>query len=220
MNKFEINISGLRKSFQREVLKGIDLKFGNSDFIAIIGKSGSGKSTLMNIIGLIEDFDEGEYLFGNTEISPGHDYANFRSENIGFIFQGYHLIPSLNCLENIMVPTLYSKKTVEMEYIRELLIELGIEHLAEQDVNTLSGGEKQRVAIARSLVMDPTFIIADEPTGNLDPTNRDIIMNLLQKENQRGRGVLLITHDMEMTEIAKTTYSLEDGVLKKYEKAN
>lgn len=216
MNKFNIRIRNLKKAFQREILTNINLDMDNSHFIAITGKSGSGKSTLMNIISLIEEFDDGEYYFNDTKILPQKDYAQIRLDNIGFIFQSYHLIPSLNCRENILLPTIYAKQDVVTEYFEELIERLGISHLMEQDVNTLSGGEKQRVAIARSLILDPSLIIADEPTGNLDVQNRDIIMDLLVKEHQRGRGILLITHDRDVAQIAETQYMLINGELHDY----
>lgn len=216
MNKFNIKIRNLKKSFQREVLTNINLNLDNSHFIAITGKSGSGKTTLMNIISLIEDFDGGEYYFNDTKILPQKDYARLRLEYIGFIFQSYHLIPSLSCKENILLPTIYAKQDVAKEYFDKLVEQLGLSYLIEQDVNTLSGGEKQRVAIARSLILDPALIIADEPTGNLDIQNRDIIMDLLRNEHKRGRGILLITHDKDVAQIAETQYTLIDGELHDY----
>ena len=116
MNKFDLRIKNLKKAYSRQVLTNINLNVDNSCFIAITGKSGSGKSTLMNIIGLIEDYDEGEYYFNNTKIFPKRDYAKIRLKNIGFIFQSYHLIPSLSCRENILLPTIYAKQKIQKEY--------------------------------------------------------------------------------------------------------
>ena len=210
----EILLKGIKKSFNRPVLKDINMKIDNDSYIAIEGKSGSGKSTLMNIIGLIEDFDEGEYNFDGTIIQKGKDYSDIRLKNIGFIFQSYNLIPTLTCRENILVPTMYGQK--EKVNIDKLAKDLDITNLLDTGVNVLSGGEKQRVAIARSLIMDPSLIIADEPTGNLDQSNREIVFDLLEKEHKKGRGIVMITHDPSTAMQAKKIYRLKEGML--YEK--
>ena len=210
----EIILTGIRKSFNRPVLTDINMRINNDSYVAIEGKSGSGKSTLMNIIGLIEDFDEGEYNFDGTIIQKGKDYSDIRLENIGFIFQSYNLIPTLTCRENILVPTMYGKK--ERVDIEKLAKDLDISSLLDTSVNVLSGGEKQRVAIARALIMNPSLIIADEPTGNLDKTNREIVFELLKKEHAKGRGIVMITHDPSTAMQAKKVYRLKEGML--YEK--
>ena len=168
---------------------------------------------MLNILGLVEGFDGGEYIFNGTKIHNYVDYSKIRLENIGFIFQAYNLIPTLTCRENILMPTLYKGKSAQQDFDR-LVEELDIGNLLDQRVTTLSGGEKQRVAIARALILDPCLILADEPTGNLDPKNSQLIMRLLHTEHEKGRGIILITHDMNNAEEAKTTYLLEDGVLK------
>lgn len=212
MKDLNIRISHLQKSYTRPVLTDVNLNVTNDSYIAIVGKSGSGKSTLLNILGLVEGYDAGEYVFNGTKIRNYTDYARLRLENIGFIFQSYNLIPTLSCRENILLPTLYNRKNQVQDF--DSLVELlDLGPLLGQKVTTLSGGEKQRVAIARSLILDPCLILADEPTGNLDPKNRDIIMNLLQSEHQKGRGVLLITHDMSTAAQAETIYTLRDGML-------
>ena len=210
----EIILRNIKKHFNRPVLNNINLTLTNDSYIAIEGKSGSGKSTLMNIIGLIEEFDEGEYIFDGKCIKKRHDYSNIRLNNIGFIFQSYNLIPTLSCRENILVPLLYSKSTYVD--ICKLAKELDIIHLLDTNVNVLSGGEKQRVAIARALIMNPSLIIADEPTGNLDKVNREIVFELLKRENKKGRGIIMITHDPSTANQAKRVYRLEEGML--YEK--
>lgn len=221
MNELRLKVSSLRKSYTRPVLVDINLELTNDSYVTIVGKSGSGKSTFLNILGLVEDYDGGEYRFQGKKIRCGADYARLRMENIGFIFQSYHLIPTLSCKENILLPTLYGRRG-RGRYLDELaeLLELG--PLLSQQVTTLSGGEKQRVAIARALILDPCLILADEPTGNLDPKNRDVIMGLLQAEHEKGRAVLMITHDMEIAGNAKSVYLLENGRLKKtsYEMPN
>lgn len=168
---------------------------------------------MLNILGLVEGYDAGEYRFNGTLIRNGIDYARLRLENIGFIFQSYNLIPTLSCKENILLPLLYNKRNKVQDF-DELVELLDLAPLLSQRVTTLSGGEKQRVAIARSLILDPCLILADEPTGNLDPKNRDIIMNLLRHEHKKGRGIILITHAMDVAKQADTVYLLEAGKLK------
>lgn len=202
----------LKKSYTRPVLTDINLEVTNDSYVTIVGRSGSGKSTMLNILGLVEGYDGGEYRFNGTLIRNGVDYARLRLENIGFIFQSYNLIPTLSCKENILLPLLYNKRNKVQDF-DELVELLDLGPLLSQRVTTLSGGEKQRVAIARSLILDPCLILADEPTGNLDPKNRDLIMNLLRREHEKGRGIILITHDMEVAKSADTVYLLQNGKL-------
>lgn len=212
MDELNIRISHLQKAYTRPVLTDINLELTNESYVTIVGKSGCGKSTLLNILGLLEDFDGGEYIFNGVSIRNGVDYAGLRLANIGFIFQSYNLIPTLSCKENILLPTLYQRKSKVQDF-DELVEILDIAPLLSQKVTTLSGGEKQRVAIARSLILDPCLILADEPTGNLDPQNRDLIFRLFRREHERGRGILLITHDMEAAKRADKVYRLHDGEL-------
>lgn len=212
MKELHLVLSHLKKSYTRPVLTDVNLEVTNDSYVTIVGKSGSGKSTMLNILGLVEGYDGGEYHFNGTLIRNGVDYSRLRLENIGFIFQSYNLIPTLSCKENILLPLLYNKRNTVQDF-DELVALLDLEPLLSQRVTTLSGGEKQRVAIARSLILDPCLILADEPTGNLDPKNRDLIMNLLRREHEKGRGVILITHDMEVARSADTVYMLQDGML-------
>ena len=212
MTDLHLQLSHIQKSYLRPVLSDVNLDVTNDSYVTIVGKSGSGKSTLLNILGLVEGYDRGEYRFNGTLIRNGIDYARLRLENIGFIFQSYNLIPTLSCKENILLPTLYNRHNQEQSF-EELVELLDLGPLLGQRVTTLSGGEKQRVAIARSLILDPCLILADEPTGNLDPKNRDIIMGLLRHEHEKGRGILLITHDMQIARQADTVYLLEGGKL-------
>ena len=200
----------VRKAYARPVLEDVNLNITNDSYTAVVGRSGSGKSTLLNILGLVEERDGGEYRFNGKKIAAGGDYAKLRRENIGFIFQAYHLIPTLSCRENILLPTLYGKGGALYD---ELVALLRLEPLLKQRVNTLSGGEKQRVAIARALILDPCLILADEPTGNLDPTNREIIYRVLRQEHEKGRGILVITHDKDTAAQADTVLRLEAGRL-------
>ncbi len=213
MKELKLTLSHIQKSYTRPVLTDVNLEVDNDSYVTIVGKSGSGKSTLLNILGMVEGYDGGEYILNRTKIRNYLDHARLRLENIGFIFQSYNLIPTLSCKENILLPTMYNRKNTVQDF--DALVELlDIGPLLSQRVSTLSGGEKQRVAIARALILDPCLILADEPTGNLDPKNRDLIMNLLRREHEKGRGVILITHDMEVAKEADTIYLLEDGILK------
>ena len=212
MKELKLILSHIQKSYTRPVLKDINLEVTNDSYVTVVGKSGSGKSTLLNILGMVEGYDGGEYILNGTKIRNYMDYARLRLENIGFIFQSYNLIPTLSCKENIMLPTMYNRRN-KVQNFEELVELLDIGPLLPQRVATLSGGEKQRVAIARALILDPCLILADEPTGNLDPKNRDLIMGLLRREHEKGRGVILITHDMQIAQEAKTIYLLENGML-------
>ena len=212
MKELQLELRHLKKSYTRPVLTDVNLEVTNDSYVTIVGKSGSGKSTLLNILGLVEGYDAGEYILNGTRIRNGNDYARLRLENIGFIFQSYNLIPTLSCKENILLPLLYNKRNKVQDF-DELVALLDLEPLLSQRVTTLSGGEKQRVAIARSLILDPCLILADEPTGNLDPKNTELIMNLLRREHEKGRGIILITHDMKVAGSADTVYLLQDGML-------
>lgn len=212
MKELQVSLTHVTKSYLRPVLTDVNLEVTNDSYVTIVGKSGSGKSTLLNILGLVEGYDSGEYVFNGTKIRNYTDYSRLRLENIGFIFQSYNLIPTLSCKENILLPTLYNRRS-EVQSFEELVELLDLEPLLSQRVTTLSGGEKQRVAIARSLILDPCLLLADEPTGNLDPKNRDLIMKLLRREHEKGRGIILITHDMEVAAEADTVYLLQNGAL-------
>lgn len=211
IKELEIELKNITKAYDRPVLKDINLTINNDSYITIVGKSGSGKSTLMNILGLIEAYDDGVYTFNGEKIRKGKDYSTIRSESIGFIFQSYNLIPTMTCMENIVLPLQYSKKPIEeFDNVIDLL---KIRDLLQKPVVYLSGGERQRVAIARALILNPSLIIADEPTGNLDSGNRDIVLEILANENRKGRAIVMITHDTEIAMNAKNVYTLEEGVL-------
>lgn len=212
MKELDLRLNHIAKSYNHPVLTDINLRVQNSSYITVLGKSGSGKSTLLNVLGLIENFDSGEYIFNGVSIHRNTDYAKMRLENIGFIYQSYNLIPTLTCLENILMPLTYRRKAASGN-LEERIDLLQIGPLLNQRVNTLSGGEKQRVAIARALILDPCLILADEPTGNLDSANKQIVFGLLENEHQKGRGIILITHDAYTAAQAVTTYTLEGGVL-------
>lgn len=212
MNELSIKIEHLTKAFDKPVLKDISLDVTNQSYISIVGASGCGKTTLMNILGLVESYDSGSFVFNGKQIKRDGDYARIRRENIGFVFQNYNLIPSLTCRENIMLPTLYDRK-VTTNGIESLADALNISSLLDRKVAFLSGGEKQRVAFARALCLDPCILLADEPTGNLDSDNRNNVIEMLEKEHDRGRAVILITHDKQLSKRSTTAYELKEGVL-------
>ena len=212
MNELSIKIEHLTKAFDKPVLKDISLDVTNQSYISIVGASGCGKTTLMNILGLVESYDSGSFVFNGKQIKRDGDYARIRRENIGFVFQNYNLIPSLTCRENIMLPTLYDRK-VTTNGIESLADALNISSLLDRKVASLSGGEKQRVAFARALCLDPCILLADEPTGNLDSDNRNNVIEMLEKEHDRGRAVILITHDKQLSKRRTTAYELKEGVL-------
>lgn len=213
MNKLRIELEHIKKCFDRPVLSDINLTLTNETYMAILGKSGSGKSTLLNILGLVESYDSGSYCFNGVKIKKNRDYAALRRTQIGFIFQSYNLIPTLTCEENIRLPLLY-ESFKDGERVKRLMNALDISVLAKQRVTTLSGGEKQRVAIARALALNPSLILADEPTGNLDSKNRDIIFSVLREEHKNGRAVLVITHDEITAQSASRRMLLEGGMLR------
>ena len=212
MNELSIKIEHLTKAFDKPVLKDISLDVTNQSYISIVGASGCGKTTLMNILGLVESYDSGSFVFNGKQIKRDGDYARIRRENIGFVFQNYNLIPSLTCRENIMLPTRYDRK-VTTNGIESLADALNISSLLDRKFASLSGGEKQRVAFARALCLDPCILLADEPTGNLDSDNRNNVIEMLEKEHDRGRAVILITHDKQLSKRSTTAYELKEGVL-------
>ncbi|MDT2830359.1 ABC transporter ATP-binding protein [Vagococcus carniphilus] len=200
------------------VLKDINLTILEGEFVCILGTSGSGKSTLLNIIGLIDNQSSGDYLLENKEMTQekSSSFASIRGEKFGFVFQSFHLANELTVIENVAMPLGYqgiSKKN-RLKRSRDVLKMVGLTSKEELYPNLLSGGEKQRVAIARALVNHPKIIIADEPTGNLDLKNTQIIMKLFEEFNQKGVTIILVTHDESLVKKAHRIYHIEDGVIK------
>ncbi len=211
MKQITIELQHVQKSYVRPVLRDINLRLPQGGYYAVLGRSGSGKSTLLHILGLIERHDGGRYLFDGTELRPGKDYAALRRRHIGFIFQSYNLIPTLTCRENIRLPLLFERDLPDRS--EEWMERLDIAALRDQRTAVLSGGEKQRVGFARAMMADPGLLLADEPTGNLDGENRDVIFSILRQEHATGRSVMLITHDAEAASQAQEVFHLENGVL-------
>ena len=195
-------------------LRGVSLTVNDGEFIAIVGSSGSGKSTLLGLLGTLDVADKGEILFKGESITKLSDPAGFRSQNIGFIFQAFHLLPTLTALENVQVPMFETKWSVRerQRRARELLEAVGMGHRLDHLPSKLSGGERQRVAIARSLANDPHILLADEPTGNLDSRNSMQIIDLLQTlHREKGMTLVLVTHDMHVARAADRIITMRDG---------
>lgn len=212
-----IEISSLRKRYgDKEVLKEVDMVVHRGDFLAIMGKSGSGKSTLINIIGLLEPEYEGEYrLFGeDMRKMPERLLTKHRSKDIGYVFQAYNLINDCTVKENILLPASYANRRVPPEMLNALLEDLEISDLANKRAELLSGGEKQRVGIARAIINNPRLVIADEPTGSLDEENSEKIFRILRRLNSNGTTVILVTHNHLLAEKAGRQLVLSDGILK------
>jgi len=200
-------------------LNDIALTIEKGEFVSIVGRSGCGKTTLLNIIGLIDTFDEGEYFFDGVDVKTlkKNELAHFRGKNIGFVFQSFHLLPELNCMENVGIALGYAKikKRERERRARELLALVGMAENEKQYPNQLSGGQQQRIAIARAIAHDPSVVLADEPTGNLDYQNGLDVMALLQKLKDNGTTVVMVTHDVEFSRRADRILTMKDGIFQK-----
>ena len=196
-------------------LDGIDLQIDKKEFVAIIGASGSGKSTLMNMLGCLDVPTEGSYILDGMDVSnlTDDEQSDIRNKEIGFIFQGFNLIPSLTALENVELPLMY--RGVSVKERNELSIKalelVGLAKRMNHKPSEMSGGQQQRVAIARAIAQAPPIILADEPTGNLDSVSTKEIMAILRRLHDEGRTVILITHDNEIAESAKRIIRIKDG---------
>lgn len=197
------------------VLQNICLTIENNSFTALLGKSGSGKTTLMNIIGCLDKADLGDYYLDNHDIKSYdlNKLAKIRNEYIGFVFQKFYLIPQLTALENVALPLFYRGVETKQRLLKayEILQELGLNEREHHKPNQLSGGQQQRVAIARALITKPKIILADEPTGNLDSSSGQFVMDLFKKLHQQGKTVILITHDQQIANQAQRQIYLVDG---------
>ncbi|SMC21976.1 putative ABC transport system ATP-binding protein [Desulfacinum hydrothermale DSM 13146] len=197
-------------------LRQVDLTIDPGEFVAVMGPSGSGKTTLMNILGCLDVPSSGRYALAGKDVTAMDDdeLSRMRSEHIGFIFQSFHLLPYATALENVLLPTLYLERPVDGGKSRalELLSLVGLEDRAHFRPNQLSGGQQQRVAIARALMNDPELVLADEPTGALDTTTAAGIMRLLSSLNERGKTIVVVTHDPEVAAYARRVIRMRDGV--------
>jgi len=206
-----------------KAVDGIDIEVHPGEFVAIMGPSGSGKSTTMNLVGSLDLATKGDIYLDGINIEELHesDLAQIRGKTIGFIFQSFNLIPNLTAKENVMLPMLFQDVDIEIRESKaeELLTKVGLGERMEHYPNELSGGEQQRVAIARSLANDPDVILADEPTGNLDTKTGEIIISFLEKLNKEGKTVIMVTHDPHLAqEHAKIIYHIKDGKVEKITK--
>lgn len=212
----------LGKSFsgdgiETKALDDVNLTLDAGDFISIIGPSGSGKSTLLSLIGTLDRPTTGQLLYGGQPINQlkSKELSDFRFENVGFIFQQFHLIPTLTALENVMAPLFGRKVSYDKkERALALLEQVGLAEKASSLPSQLSGGQQQRVAVARALVHEPKWLLADEPTGNLDTETGEIIFQLLKRLNaEKGCGVLFVTHDPELADRANRKIEMKDGLV-------
>lgn len=215
-----IELQNVSKEYHNEdlvtpVLYNINFKIEKGEFVAIMGPSGSGKSTLMHILGFLDKISTGKYIFNGRDVSTleEDELAQMRGTEVGFVFQAFHLLPRTTILENVMLPLIYTNVS-EKERIKratEALNAVGLSHRMQYSPGQLSGGEKQRSAIARALVNNPSVIFADEPTGNLDSKSGLQVMRILQKLNEEGHTIILVTHEKYTAEHAKRILRVSDG---------
>lgn len=215
-----IEIKNITKSFGAlQVLKGIDLTINKNEVVSIVGPSGSGKTTLLQILGTLDKPDSGSIVINGQRISGLKDkeLARFRNQEIGFIFQFHQLLPEFTALENVMMPALIGgmSKPEAQDKALDLITMLGLSDRAEHKPNELSGGEKQRIAVARALVNDPAVVLADEPSGSLDTQNKEDLHQLFFDLRDRlGQTFVIVTHDEKLAELTDRTIHLVDGQLK------
>jgi len=220
---FLLKAEGIRKSFFKEkaeipVVRGVDLNIAPGEMLAITGASGVGKSTLLHILGTLEPPTSGKVVFGKDQKNifdfSERELSHFRNRMLGFVFQFHYLLPEFTAVENVMMPALIGghPRGAAEKQARELLNFVGLSHRFNHRPTELSGGEQQRVAIARAVILRPKLLLADELTGNLDSTNRAMVMDLLVKLNQAtGVSILLVTHDMELTSKMHRVIVMKDG---------
>ena len=212
-----LEVRNLKKSYdqgQIEALRGVSLSIATGEFVAISGPSGSGKSTLLQLLGGLDTPTSGEVLFQDSVLGASIDLDIYRSHHVGFVFQAFHLMPTLRAIENVQVPMLAVKSAATSRASRAevLLREMGLEHRMSQYPNQLSAGERQRVAIARALANNPAILLADEPTGNLDSVSSARIMEMLISiQSKRGMTLIVVTHENEIANSAPRHIRIRDG---------
>jgi len=210
---------------ETQAVCGITFKIEKGEFVAIIGPSGSGKSTLMHILGALDTPTSGQYFLEGKEVSKltDNELSDLRREKIGFVFQSFNLLPRTTVLQNVMLPLVYSDMPMEEREnkARETLKYVGLEENKYLNLsNQLSGGQMQRVAVARALINNPSIILADEPTGNLDTKTSRVVMKTFQELNAKGHTIIIITHEMEIAQFTRRIISVRDGLIEKDIKNN
>lgn len=214
-----IEVQRICKSFgSLQVLKGIDLTIGKGEIVSIVGPSGAGKTTLLQIMGTLDKPDSGKVIFEGKDVTKYSDrkLSDFRNRNIGFVFQFHQLLPEFTALENTMIPALIGKKskgTAEKE-AKRILDLMGMSDRKHHKPSELSGGEKQRVAVARALINNPIIVFADEPSGSLDTENKDELHSLFFKlRDELNQTFVIVTHDTQLAELTDRTISMKDGII-------
>lgn len=214
-----LHAKGIHKAYGKlEILKGVDLDVGKGEIVTILGASGAGKSTLLHIIGTLDKYDKGEVIIDGTNISvlSSARLSAFRNQRIGFIFQFHHLLPEFTAIENVCIPAYIAGKGKRESAIRaeELLEMLGLGHRAEHKPSELSGGEQQRVAVARALINEPSVVLADEPSGNLDSQNANSLHSLFKDlRDQFSQTFIIVTHNEHLGEMADRKVIMKDGLI-------
>lgn len=221
-DKYIIEIKDVHKTFGKkegkvEALRGIDISFREGEMTAVMGKSGSGKSTLLNIIGGIMSFDSGKYLYKGKEVNlkKQSELTKFRRKEIGFVVQYFALVDDLNVFQNVALPLKYmgiSRRNIKKK-VMDALTELGIRDKAKAYPYELSGGQQQRAAIARAIVKDPAVVLADEPTGALDEATGDSVQNIFRELNNKGKTVIIVTHDEKVAQRCDRIVRIKDGIV-------